>query len=471
MPYSLDDTLSAFRDEVLDCSLSGGTVLVTSHIDCDGIASGSIMSKALKRAGAIHTVRNVKSMDREEVARMKGSGADLHIVTDLGTGFSDEFDSVLGDRWFVLDHHTMHGNDEDHIRVINAWKYGIDGSKEICAGGMAYLAANRMDQANADLSAVAVVSAIGDRQDKGERRSLIGKNAEIAETARKAGLVEFGLDIMLTGRGTKPLQDAMAFTSHPHIPGLTNNREACLNLLLSAGVAPTGGDRLRVPADLTRDEKSRIFDAMAGYAARAGVGDTIGELVGYAYTMPQEDQHGYLGDCREFATALNSCGRMGKHDVGMRMCIGDKSAALEDLTEIMATYKTTLASFMRKIDNEKWRVTMHAGFSMVDAMESIPDTMTGTVCSMLAASRPYAGKVVVLWTGGKDDTIKFSSRKSPDCKSTVSLNDMMNAEAGAFSGIGGGHDAAAGATIPIGELGGFLNVLRGRLSGTAPAEA
>ena len=32
MSYSLDDTLSAFRDEVLDCSLSGGTVLVTSHI-------------------------------------------------------------------------------------------------------------------------------------------------------------------------------------------------------------------------------------------------------------------------------------------------------------------------------------------------------------------------------------------------------------------------------------------------------
>ena len=46
----------------------------------------------------------------------------------------------LGDNWIVLDHHQIPDEEIDNPNVINAWKYGIDGGVEICAGGMAYLA-------------------------------------------------------------------------------------------------------------------------------------------------------------------------------------------------------------------------------------------------------------------------------------------------------------------------------------------
>ena len=86
----------------------------------------------------------------------------------------------------------------DNQNVINAWKYGIDGGVEICAGGMAYLAAIALNEKNSDLSSIAIVSALGDRQDQGERKSFTGKNFEIAEYAKSLGLVEIDLDFIIS---------------------------------------------------------------------------------------------------------------------------------------------------------------------------------------------------------------------------------------------------------------------------------
>ena len=143
----------------------------------------------------------------------------------------------LGDNWVVLDHHQIPDEELDNERVINAWKYDIDGGTEICAGGMAYLASKSLDEKNRDLSAIAVVSALGDRQDQGEKKSFTGKNFEIANTAKEQGLLDIDLDLLLVGRETRPLPDALAFTSQPFIEGLTWNRDACLSLLKSSGIS------------------------------------------------------------------------------------------------------------------------------------------------------------------------------------------------------------------------------------------
>ena len=69
-----------------------------------------------------------------------------------------------------------------------------------------------LDEKNSDLSALAVVAALGDRQDQGERKSFTSKNFEIANTAKELGLLEvLTLDLLLVGRETRPLPDALAF--------------------------------------------------------------------------------------------------------------------------------------------------------------------------------------------------------------------------------------------------------------------
>ena len=74
-----------------------------------------------------------------------------------------QLDEKLSDNWLMLDHHEISEDEKDNERVINAWKFGMDGGVEICAGGMAYLASNALNSENEDLSRVAVVSALGDR--------------------------------------------------------------------------------------------------------------------------------------------------------------------------------------------------------------------------------------------------------------------------------------------------------------------
>ena len=56
MPKNLDEALSNFSDRISDCIRSKKSISVTTHIDCDGLTSGSIITKALIRAGANCTV-------------------------------------------------------------------------------------------------------------------------------------------------------------------------------------------------------------------------------------------------------------------------------------------------------------------------------------------------------------------------------------------------------------------------------
>ena len=140
MTKSLDESLSYFKDKITDCIKTNKSISVTTHIDCDGLTSGSIITKALIREGAKCTVRTSKEFSTKVVDSFKKDSRDFHIVTDLGGGFAKELDEKLGDNWMVLDHHQIPDDEIDNQNVINAWKYGIDGGVEICAGGMAYLA-------------------------------------------------------------------------------------------------------------------------------------------------------------------------------------------------------------------------------------------------------------------------------------------------------------------------------------------
>ena len=47
MTKSLDESLSFFKDKISDCIKSRKSIFVTTHIDCDGLTSGSIITKAL----------------------------------------------------------------------------------------------------------------------------------------------------------------------------------------------------------------------------------------------------------------------------------------------------------------------------------------------------------------------------------------------------------------------------------------
>jgi len=459
MTKSLDESLSFFKDKISDCIKNDKSISVTTHLDCDGLTSGSIITKALIRAGAKCTVRTSKEFSRKVAESFKTDSRDFHIVTDLGGGFANVLDETLGDNWIVLDHHQIPEEEKDNQNVINAWKYGIDGGAEICAGGMTYLASMALDEKNSDLSAIAVVSALGDRQDQGERKSFTGKNFEIANIAKEQGLVEIDLDLLLVGRETRPLPDALAFTSQPFIEGLTWNRDACLSLLNSSGIKLKDEGRWRVPAELNEEEKRQVIESITKFTSGKNATEIMSELIGYTYTFPREDRRSFLRDGREFSTMLNSCGRINRSGVGMAICMGDRNKILREGETILTDYRKMIREYMNILSNERWRISESENCVMVNGEDIVPETMTGTISSLIAGSPKNSGKIIILRTKGEENTIKFSSRKSFSCKSDINLSELMRTGAEKFDGIGGGHDAAAGAKITKDKLDEFLNYL------------
>jgi len=459
MPKSLDESLSFFKDKISDCIKTGKSISVTTHIDCDGLTSGSIITKALIRAGAKCTVRTSKEFSKKIAESFKTDSRDFHIITDLAGGFAKTLDETLGDNWIVLDHHQIPEEEKDNQNVINAWSYGIDGGTEICAGGMAYLASMALDERNSDLSAIAVVSALGDRQDQGERKSFTGKNFEIANIAKEQGLVEIDLDLLLVGRETRPLAEALAFTSQPFIEGLTWNRGACLTLLNSSGIQLKDEGRWRVPAELTEVEKRQVIESITKFTSGKNATEIMSELIGYTYTFPREDRQSFLRDGREFSTMLNSCGRINRSGVGMAICMGDRNKILREGEIILTDYRKMIREYMNVLSNERWRISESETCVMVNGVDIVPETMTGTISSLIAGSPKNSGKIVILRTNGEENTIKFSSRKSFSCKSDINLSELMRTGAEKFDGIGGGHAAAAGAKITKDKLDEFLNYL------------
>lgn len=461
----IEEALKPFCERLRTTIENGSEISIITHIDADGITSGSIVATAFARLGARYRVRAVSDMSNTTIERMKAENHDFYVITDLGGGWAAQLRKALGDKWVVIDHHQIPDEEiltDDGSQILNAWKYGIDGGKEVSAGGMAYMVASTLDKTNKDLSWVAVVSGVGDRQDQGVKKSFVGLNHQILDTAQSLRLVNVDLDIMLTARETRPLHEALAYTSFPYIDGLTWNREACYALLKNAGIRLKDNGRWRVLAEFTQEEKSAILDTIAKFVVTSGKGGTsiIDDLVGYVYTLNNEDSRSQLRDAREFSTMLNACGRIGRAGVGIAVCMGDRNDMLSAAEEIMKSYRTTLRNYLSTIFADKWRVTDDGRSVFVNGDGLVAEDMLGAVSSLLSGSPSVGDRLVFVRTLASDGTYKFSSRKSIGVKSQANLGLIMRHCAEALGGAGGGHAAAAGCRIPSTVLEDFLANLK-----------
>ena len=87
MTKAFEESLTLFKDKISDCIKSKKSISITTHIDCDGLTSGSIIAKALIREGARCTLRTSKEFSKDVVNSFKTDSRDFHIITDLGRRF------------------------------------------------------------------------------------------------------------------------------------------------------------------------------------------------------------------------------------------------------------------------------------------------------------------------------------------------------------------------------------------------
>jgi single-stranded-DNA-specific exonuclease len=459
-------SLKTFCDKIEFMVENEKEIIIISHLDADGIASASIISSALARVGAKCTVRTVSDITQNILEQMRSENHDFYIITDLGAGMANQFHRALDNRWVVIDHHQIPEEEtsrDDNNQILNAWKYGIDGGKEISAGGMAYMLATTLDRKNKDLSPIAIVSALADRQDQGDKKSLFGLNSEIVKTAESLKLISINLDLLFTGRETRPIHETLAYTAFPYIEGLTWNAEACHALIKNAGIKMKKNGRSRVLSEISQDEKSIILDAIAKFVVNSSKNEevnVIDNLIGYTYTLVNEDQRSQLRDAREFSTMLNACGRIRKAGIGIGICMGDRNALLEEGEKIVTKYRTTLRNSISSIFAEKWRMIDNGKSVFINGEGLLAEDMLGAVSSLLSGSPSLGSRLVFVRTLTKDGSYKFSARKSLGSTSTSNLGLIMTYCSELVGGSGGGHSPAAGCRIPPTRLEEFLSAIR-----------
>lgn len=458
--------LKAFCDKIEFMVENEKEISIISHLDADGIASGSIISSALARLGAKCAVRTVSDMTLNVLEQMRSENHDFYIITDLGGGMVNEFNQALDNRWAIIDHHQIPQQEisiDDNNQILNAWKYGIDGGKEISAGGMAYMVAITLDRKNKNLSPIAIVSALAERQDQGDKKSLFGLNSEIVKTAESLRLIRMDLDIMLTGRETRPIHEALAHTAFPYIEGLTWATESCYALIKNAGIKMSKNGRWRVLSEISQDEKDIILNAISEYVVNLSKSkevNMIDNLIGYTYTLINEDQRSLLRDAREFSTMLNACGRIRKAGVGIGICMGDRNSLLNEGEKIVTKYRTTLRNYISSIFTEKWRMIDNGKSVFINGEGLLAEDMLGAISSLLSGSPTLGGRLVFVRTLTNDGFYKFSSRKSLGSTSKSDLGLIMRYCSESVGGSGGGHSLAAGCRIPSTRLEEFLSAVR-----------
>jgi single-stranded-DNA-specific exonuclease len=447
---------------ILETAQKDGFIVVFSHLDADGVAAAGVIGKTLDRLGARFRIRITQQLDEKIIDGMAADKPQLLILTDFGSGYLDMLQQKLPNiKVVILDHHQPNGTlTNPNFLQVNPHLCGIDGATDVSGSGVAYFAAKAVNAANVDLSAIALVGALGDMQDKYEQRSLHSLNAIIVEDGVAAGVLKVDKDLIFFGRETRPIYKMLATTTNPFIPGLSGEEDKALVFLSNLNIPLKQGDKPRSLCDLTDEERKRLCSALADHLLSKGLHLEVENLIGYIYILTKEEPNTALRDGREFAVLLNSTGRMDRPSLGIAICMGDRKAALEESSKILEDYRKNINKYLGWVSEKPERMHEFQNIYVIYGENFINEKIIGTVSSIIVSSLANNEKPLFAFANIEaEKAAKFSGRTTEAAlRKGVNLGDVMRLASEANGGKGGGHNIAAGAQVPLDKLEAFLKL-------------
>lgn len=466
LPPPMADAAAGAARRISGCS----DAVVATHIDADGIAAASIASGTLRRLGIRHEVMFFKKLDDAAISSLYGSDADLVWFTDLGSGSVSKLGALPT---VVTDHHVPDSASPHRVtngqatlsefapvHHVNPHLHGISGATDLSGAGATFLAAVAVDEDNAEFAGMAVLGAVGDLQDQRTRR-LEGLNRSVLSLACDKGIVVAQEDIRFFGRETRPIYKMLEYSSDPYLPGITGKEQEAISFILSLGVELKDGDSWRTWATLSGDERERVIAALRDHLEMRGrKSATVERLTGEVYSLAHEEHGSPVRDVKEFATLLNACGRHGRAPVGLAICSGDRNGQLAEGYSLLRDHRSALSQALDVARHKGVHRMTHIQY--FDAGDEIEETIVGTVAGMLLGSNGADRTApIIAFADSLEPTdepmVKVSSRGNQDLVAKgLDLSAAMREVAGSVGGVGGGHNIAAGATIPTARKRDFL---------------
>lgn len=421
-------------------------IRVISHIDADGICACAILLKALNLENRNYSISIVQQLNEPVLTNLSKETYNYYFFTDLGSGQLDMINKRLKDKTvFILDHHTPQKTElNENIIHVNPHLYDIDGGTEISGSGVVFMFTEKLNNKK-DMAHIAIIGAIGDLQDnngfKKLNNQILQKAVENKKITLKKGLRVFGMQ-------TKPLHKTLEYCTDPYIPGVSGSESGAIQFLKHIGIEPKSSNGWKKMIHLTDDEMKKL---VAGVVIKRADEENPDDVIGNIYLLNEEEDESPLKDAKEFATLLNSCGRLNKSSIGIGVCLNDKTAKKKAIENVDNYKKEIIKAMDWYNSNKKTKdIIQGSGFIIINAKENILTSMAGTVASILSKSNDIKKGTFILSLARNimDDTTKVSLRivgrnKDNDLRSII--DQIIKPIQGAESG---GHKEAAGAIIP-----------------------
>jgi len=445
-----------FESRIITCVKNKENILVATHHDADGICAAAILTEFILRNKGHCQVRAVSEPNSRFLDRLGSSKFDQIIFVDICSGLSAEISKRFGDKWLIIDHHEIPDSEMDGANILNPWQFGIDGGSSISSSGLCYIIAKtRSDR----LSFLALTGAIGDHQDNGPRRTVVGMNANILEgDGEYSSGIDSKNDLMVWGRETRPVHDSIANTVSIFIPGLTGNRDACLASLRGAGIELRSGNRWKTASEFGEEEKQRLLEAIVPHLS--GTTYTVEDLVGTVYRLNTRDEYSTMRDARDLALLINACSRTGKPSVALAICLGDEQIFTNESEQIISDYRAEIVKTIQTLLSSEDRIGEKGDYAIIVGDGVVSERMTGAICQIISSYSRFRNKVVFVRTTTPDGDVKISARSGKE-RSGYDLGKALTQIASSTSGVGGGHRSAAGARFSISKQQEFQQAVDG----------
>ncbi len=434
---------------------------VISHTDSDGIAAAAIFAKCLYFYNVPFSIRFSRPMPSDEIAEIAKEDYDMFVFIDQGSAQVEAIHKFLLSKKrdvLVIDHHVGEFPEHPNLSYINPHTCGLNGAKDVSASGAAYLVAEQLDLRFRSLSGLAVVGAIGDRQEFFS--GFTGANDSLVKRAVDLGFLYQSEGLRLVGRSS-PVVECLRSSTRPYIVGLSGNLAACRSLVDTIGIPYSN-----VLSELGLEVERRLADAIFARVGPLATNEEFSHtLWGTLYATATRDLVGPR-DLREYATLLDACGNLRKPEIGFAVAAGDQ-AAEADARAILSRRQEQMLQVLA------WLVKKLASFKLTSTFRylycggAVDSAMVGEALSLAIESGLIPTEQPVLGladaAGGE---IKISARSTPKLAiEGIDIGRALAKAAADAGGYGGGHDVAGAARIPRERMDEFIAKLDQTLSG------
>ncbi|GAI57924.1 unnamed protein product, partial [marine sediment metagenome] len=176
-------------------------VKIISHADADGIAAAAIMARCLYTYNVPLNVKFARPLKPDEIAELGKGNHDFFIFLDQGSSQIEAIHKfILGRKRdvVVIDHHPGEFPEHPNLAYLNPHTCGLNGAKDVSSSGAVYSVVEQLDRSFRPLVGLAIVGAIGDRQELFSGFTSI--NDTLVKRAIDLGFLRVGEGLRLIGR-------------------------------------------------------------------------------------------------------------------------------------------------------------------------------------------------------------------------------------------------------------------------------